>query len=88
MDQDYVGPPFPEHMTQANQNSISHLGKVLSRLHEIQIVIRLDIEKIQNLIQHLAMLGRYAYAGFQGAGLQGFNHRGHFNRFRPCSEYC
>jgi hypothetical protein len=50
--------------------------------HQIEIDIRPDIEQVQDLVQHLAVLGGDANVGVKSRCLfQSPNHRSHFNGF-------
>ncbi len=51
--------PFGEYTAHTNQYAASNIRKILPGLHQIEIKIWLNKEKIQNLIQHLAMLSCY-----------------------------
>jgi hypothetical protein len=44
----------------AEQDPAGNIKKILVWLHDIQVIIRGDGKEIQNLVKHLAMLGRHA----------------------------
>ena len=62
--------------------------QALVRSHYVEIKVRSDAKQVQNLIQHLAMLGRYAnqrrYAIFS---LKRLDDRCHLDGFRSGAEY-
>jgi hypothetical protein len=64
------------------------LEQRLSRQHQIQIVVGLNLKRVQNLIQHLAMLRGDADLHVELAGVfaQTANHRAELNRLRPGAE--
>jgi len=51
-------------------------------------MVGLDMEGLEDLIQHLAMLSRDAYAHIEFVGMfaQAENHRAELNRLRPGTE--
>ena len=57
----------------ANLEDVAHAGKdtcgyvieVLTLLHDVEVVVRSDIEDGEYLIEHLAMLTCDAYDGFE-----------------------
>jgi hypothetical protein len=51
-----LAPQPCENWLQALQYVAGDIGEVLSGLHDVQVVVRLDIKKIEHLVQHLAML--------------------------------
>ncbi|MNF88705.1 hypothetical protein D3C84_712040 [compost metagenome] len=65
MHEDDVGLELGEDRFHALQNSGGDVRQVLARLHDVQIEVRRDLEKIQYLVQHLAMLAGYTYLGFE-----------------------
>ncbi len=56
----------------------------LARPHGVEIVIRLELEHVQNLIQHLAMLRRDADSRFERfrVGQEVANYRAKLDRLR------
>jgi hypothetical protein len=63
------------------------VGKVLPRLHQVQIELGRNLEQLQHLIEHLAVLGGHAHAGIEGGvGLEGFDQGGHFDGFGAGAE--
>ncbi len=79
-----IGGKFSQHRIQAGKNRRRQLRQCLVRLHQIQVKIRQDLEQVQHLVEHLAMLSRYTYTGFDpGCFGQAAHHRRHFHRFRP-----
>jgi len=73
---------------QARENARCGLEQRLARQHQVQIVIRLYMEGLQNLIQHLPMLRGDADLHVEPAGVfaQAANHRAELNRLRPGAE--
>ena len=47
---------FAQNRFQSRQNSRGGLEQCLAGQHQVQIVIRVDLESLQNLVEHLAML--------------------------------
>ena len=69
------------------QNGNGYIKQGLLFLHNAQVVIRLYMETIQNLIQHLPVLPCYAHNRLKfGMPLQ-LQHQGtHLDCLRPCAE--
>ena len=61
MDQDHIRLALLEHIAHAGKHTGSHIVKILSLLHDIQIIIRLHLEDAQYLIQHLPMLPSHTH---------------------------
>lgn len=53
---------FCKDLLQALQDITGYVGNVLARLHDIQVVIRLDCKQFQYLIEHLPVLCGYTDA--------------------------
>ena len=55
--------------------------------HDVEIVVWRNLEQIQNLIQHLAMLCCDAHPGVKARILgQGFDNGRHFDGFGTCAK--
>ena len=84
----YIRMTFFEHITKTCKNTCSHISQILPLLHDIQVIIRLHVKKIKNLIKHFTMLTCYTYDCFKFIIplLKLFNKRTHFNCLWSCSE--
>ncbi|MOA43493.1 hypothetical protein D3C78_1656560 [compost metagenome] len=47
------------------ENSTGNVGKVLTWLHDIQIIVGHQLEKIKDLVKHLPMLASHTDPGFE-----------------------
>ena len=82
-----VAAPFKD-FPQAGQNVGGDVGQVLARLHDVEVEIRMDVEQLQHLVEHLPVLGGHANMGFDGLGLaQRGHHRGHFDGLGAGAEH-
>lgn len=71
----------------AAQDILCNIKKVLSVLHDIQVIIRDDPKGVQHLIQHLPVLGGDTDLDAQTGTLSQFQHeRTHFNGLRSGAE--
>ena len=85
--QDHVRLLGTDHVAQAEQNAGGDVVEILARRHDVQIVVRRDLEQRQHLIQHLAVLGGHAHPAVEaGGGAQGFHHWRHFDGLRAGAE--
>ena len=76
-----------QHGIQTMQRLFGNGCKRLTLLHDIQIIVGLDIENIQHLIEHLTMLCRYTDNALgMLVLLQCVDQRSHLNRFRTGAE--
>ena len=48
-----------EHITESGEDSSCYIGKILTLLHDVEIIIRCHIKDFENLIKHFAMLTGY-----------------------------
>ena len=91
MDQDHVRFEFFEYRFHAGQDAAGQLCQRLSRLHKIKVEIRRYGKELDNLIQHLAMLGRDADLQLNfGTRRQRGDDGRHFNGFRTgakCNQH-
>jgi hypothetical protein len=64
------------------------LKQRLAGEHEIQIVIGLDLESLEHLIEHSAMLRSDTNADIEASGIfaKAANHRTELDRLRPGAE--
>lgn len=71
MDEDYVRKLRPallkliKKVTKAAEDATGNISEVLTLLHDVEVVVRCDIEDAEYLIEHLAMLTCDAYDGFK-----------------------
>jgi len=87
MHQDHVRLFFAEHVAQAEQYTGGNVVEVLAWCHDVQVVVRHDIEQVQYLIQHFAVLGGDANAGVDTfCCVQGLDHRSHLDGFGAGAE--
>ena len=82
-----------EHITHTVKDADSHIGQVLTLLHDIQVNIWLDIKYLEHLVEHFTMLTCYAHDGFKlfCPLLEFLNQRTHLNSFGTSTEdkhYC
>ena len=88
MHQNHIGLGFLHNRLQAHQRTGGNIVQRLAAGHNIQVVVRLNAEKLQHLVQHFAMLGGNSHNGLNIFGI--FAHlqyqRTHFNRFRAGTE--
>ena len=77
-----------EHLIQTVQALFGDGSERLTRLHDIQVIIRPDAENIKNLIEHFAMLCGNAHDGLGVfVLLKRMHERSHFDSFRARTEY-
>ena len=82
-----IGPDLLEYIFYPGKHLYRHVRYRLPLRHYIEIIVRLYIEKVQNLIEHLAVLRGYAYDALQlTIMLYRFYERRHFYGLRPGSE--
>ena len=60
-----IGPDLLEYIFYPGKHLYRHVRYRLPLRHYIEIIVRLYIEKVQNLIEHLAVLRGYAYDALQ-----------------------
>src|SRR5260370_19763774 len=86
---DHDGRPFGlEHAFESRENPRSRLEQRLARQHEVQIVMGFDVESLEHLVEHLAMLRRDQNADVEAGGMfaKTANHRTELDRLRPGAE--
>src|SRR5690606_30540433 len=70
------------------QHAGNDLLRALPGTHQVEIVVRLDIESLQHLVEHLPVLPGHRHAQVEaGVAAELFYHRRHFNRLRPGAEH-
>ena len=88
MDQYDVGFFLRHNFFQPCEGTGGDACQCLAALHDIQIVFGMQIENLQNLIQHFSMLGGDADDAFDAFRLfQHFHQRCHFDGFGTGAEY-
>ena len=83
-----VGTGLTQHIAHAQQHTGGHVIQVLPLLHDVQVIIRLDVENLEHLIEHFAVLSGNAHKGTEvfRVCLECLDQRGHFDGFRTCPE--
>lgn len=89
MNEHYIRFALFEHVTHSVKDTYSHIGQILSLLHDIQVNIWLDIKYFEHLVEHFTMLTCYAYDGFElfSTLLKFLYKRAHLNSFGTCAKY-
>ena len=89
MDQDQVGLFLGQDVFQAHEGLGRNVVQRLPLGHDIQVIVRCNLEEIQYLVEHLTVLGRNGDDGLDPVGmfLQFQYDRGHLDGFRPRTEY-
>ena len=84
-----IGADLIQDIPHSGQDAGCDIVKILSGLHDIQIVVRSDFKQIQDLVQHLPVLGRYADDRFEmnRICLKRLDERCHFDCFVTLHEY-
>ncbi len=72
----------------AQQHRGRDVEQVLARLHQVQVDVRRDVEGLEDLVEHFAMLRSHADERVEIVGMlaQRVVQRGHLDRFRPRAE--
>ena len=65
MDEHYIGLADLEDVAHAGEDACGYVIEILTLLHDVEVVIGLDIEDAEYLVEHLAMLTGDAYDGFE-----------------------
>jgi hypothetical protein len=88
LDEDPVGLLGGEDLVEGGQHPRGELAGRLVGPHQVEVDVRIDLEQTQDLIQHLAVLGRRAEPDGEALRLllESANHRGHLDRFRTCAD--
>ena len=88
MNEDGVRAAFRKDAAQAGEGPRHDIGEVLSRLHEVKVPVGDDAKEVEDLIEHLPMLGRHADLDIKPLDdphLQ--DKRSHLDGFRARAEY-
>ena len=77
-----------QHITHTDEHTCCYIIKVLSLLHDIQIIIRLDVEYLQYLVKHFTVLTGHTNNSlkFTGFFLKRLHQRSHFYSFGTSTE--
>ena len=87
VDEDEVGLLFFKDRIKAEQNAGGDRRERLAGLHQVQVVIGPEVEQAQDLVEHLAVLGRHAEDRVDARfAFEPFHERRHFDRFGARSE--
>ena len=88
MYQYHIGLYLFQYITHTGQHTSGHIIQILSLLHDIQIIIRFDVEYLQHLIQHFPMLSGYAHHSLYPFWLflEFFHQRSHLDCLRTGAE--
>src|SRR5690606_3127580 len=79
---------LPQYIPKPQQYPRSNIVKILPFLHQVEIIFRSDFKQLQHLIEHFPVLGSHTDPGVKETIFgQDFNQWGHFDRFRPGTEY-
>ena len=63
-----IGTLVGEHALERRQDSRGRLEQRLARQHQVEVVIGMDVERLQHLVQHRAMLRRDAHFDIEAGG--------------------
>ena len=88
LDEHPVGPLLLEDGAQAVDHGDRHVVQRLRVLHHVQVVVRLDLEQVEHLVEHLAVLAGDADPRDElvGAPLELLDHRSELDRLRARAE--
>ena len=91
VDEDQVRGSLGENLVQTLDQPRCEPCQILSRPHDIEIDVGLDLEEGEHLVEHLAMLRGDDYRRPKGrfrecVGTQFMDDRGHLDRFGPCAK--
>ena len=84
-----VGLCLFQYVAQANEYACGNIVKILSLLHNVEVVIGSNLEKAKHLVEHLTVLSRYTDNGLEcfGIFLELLNKGCHLYSFGTCAEY-
>ena len=83
MDEDDIWSAGLQHGLEADEDARRQLMQCLSRSHEVEIVIGDDVEQLEDLIEHVAVLGCDTDDALNSlGGLECLDHRSHLDRLR------
>ena len=88
MDQNHIRLDFLQDIAHAGKHPCGHVVEILALLHDVQVVIRHDLEDAQHLVQHLAVLARHAHNRLELSRilLELLYQRAHLDGLRPRAE--
>ena len=88
MNQNNIRSCFLQYIPHTSQHPCRNIVQILSLLHDIQIIIRFDVEYLQHLIQHFPMLSGYAHHSLYPFWLflEFFHQRSHLDCLRTGAE--
>jgi hypothetical protein len=85
--EDQVGPAPGKVAVDGFDRARGQPGERLARAHEVEVGVRPDAEDVQDLVEHLAVLGRNADAAVETTvDLEPEDHRGQLDGLRPGAE--
>ena len=88
MDKHHIGFLLLQYRADPLKNVDRNVKQGLFFLHDGQIVLRCDMERVKNLIEHLTVLSGDTDDGLHsGTFFQCIDKRTHFDRFRSRTEY-
>src|SRR5699024_8830304 len=84
LDNDGVGGLLGKELVDAGDHFAHDRVQSLASTHDVQVVVRRDLERLVHLIEHLPMLAGDRYDSFHVLGrLDRLDDRGDFDRLRP-----
>lgn len=80
---------FVEDLSHPFEHAHGNVGEVLPLAHDVEVVVGGDVENIEYLVEHLAVLSGDGDDGAElvGAFLELLYQGRHLYGFRPCAEY-
>lgn len=77
-----------EHITKTGEDTCSHISKILTLLHDVEVVVGCNFEDFEYLVKHFSMLSRNADYDFEFLWmlLEFLDKRTHFYGLRSRSE--
>lgn len=88
MDKNNIWATLLKYITKACKNSCCNVSKILSLLHDIQVIVWLNIKDSQYLVKHFTVLTCHTYDSikFIRTLLELLNQRTHLDSFWTCSK--
>ena len=88
LDDDPVGLLRLEHRADPFENGDRHVRQRLGRAHYVEVVVGHDLEQRKHLVDHLAVLRRYAHARAEDVAppIELAQDRRELDHLRPCAE--
>ncbi|MNG93490.1 hypothetical protein D3C79_524590 [compost metagenome] len=88
VDQDHIRLELCQDRLEPLQDCRGDIGQVLTWLHDVQVIVRRDLEQLQHLVEHLAVLAGHAYARLEAIVLsQVEGQRCHFDGLWAGTKY-